>query len=85
LQLRHASLLPHCRPLCKYPCRLIPFSPISRNYWPTSGGLNLFAAFYLICRKLFLKDTGEKLAHLEKQLRSGGTISEELSRRLKEY
>jgi len=34
---------------------------------------------------LFLKDTGEKLAHLEKQLRSGGTISEELSRRLKEY
>jgi len=40
LQLRHASLLPHCRPLCKYPCRLIPFSPISRNYWPTSGGLN---------------------------------------------
>jgi hypothetical protein len=46
--------------------------------------VNLFAAFYLICRKLFLKDTGEKLAHLEKQLRSGGTISEELSRRLRE-
>jgi hypothetical protein len=46
--------------------------------------VNLFAAFYLACRKLFLKDTGEKLAHLEKQLRTGGTISEELSRRLRE-
>jgi len=46
--------------------------------------VNLFAAFYLMCRKLFLKDTGEKLAHLEKQLQSGGTISEELSRRLRE-
>jgi hypothetical protein len=46
--------------------------------------INVFAAFYLICRKVFLKDTGQKLAHLEKQLRSGGTISEELSRRLRE-
>ena len=46
--------------------------------------VNLFAALYLLCRKLFLKDTGEKLAHLEKQLRTGGTISDELSRRLRE-
>ena len=45
---------------------------------------NLFAAVYLACRKLFLKDTGRKLAHLEKQLRSGESISEELSRRLNE-
>ncbi|MDQ6706559.1 MAG: hypothetical protein M3Z85_11355 [Acidobacteriota bacterium] len=46
--------------------------------------LNLFAAVYMICRKLFLKDTGRKLAHVEKQVRSGSSISEELSRRLKE-
>jgi len=46
--------------------------------------LNLFAAVYLICRKLFLKDTGRKLAHLEKQLRTGESISEELTRRLSE-
>lgn len=45
--------------------------------------LNLFAAFYALSRKLFLKDTGRKLAHLEKQLR-GGSISEELAGRLKE-
>src|SRR5437763_1280689 len=46
--------------------------------------LNLFAAVCMICRKLFLKDTGRKLAHVEKQVRSGSSISEELSRRLNE-
>ena len=43
---------------------------------------NLFAAVYLICRTFFLKDTGRKLAHLEKQLRTGDPLAEELSRRL---
>ena len=46
--------------------------------------LNLFAGVYLLCRSLFLKDTGRKLAHLEKQLRTGDPLAEELSRRLKE-
>ena len=46
--------------------------------------VNLFAGLYAIGRKLFLKDTGRKLAHLEKQLRTGASISEELSRRLEE-
>src|SRR5215472_8364149 len=46
--------------------------------------VNLFAAIYMLCSKLFLKDTGRKLAHLEKQLRTGESISEELSERLKE-
>ena|SRR5689334_7602214 len=46
--------------------------------------INLFAAIYTISRKFFLKDTGRKLAHLEKQLRTGQSISEELSERLKE-
>ena len=45
---------------------------------------NLQAFFYLLMRKVFLKDTGQKLAHLEKELRSGGAISEELARRLEE-
>jgi hypothetical protein len=45
---------------------------------------NLTAAFYSIGRRLFLKDTGQKLAHIEKQLRTDDTISEELSHRLKE-
>ena len=46
--------------------------------------VNVFAAIHTACRKLFLKDTGRKLAHVEKQVRSGSSISEELSRRLKE-
>jgi hypothetical protein len=45
--------------------------------------INLLAAVYLVCRVVFLKDTGRKLAHLEKQLRTGA-LSEELSRRLDE-
>ena len=46
--------------------------------------VDLFAGFYMLSRKLFLKDTGRKLAHLEKQLRTGSSLSEELSERLKE-
>jgi len=44
--------------------------------------LNLFALFYLIARGLFLKETGRKLAHVEKQLRTGDTIVRDLSERL---
>ena len=47
--------------------------------------LNVFAVVYLFARKLLLKETGRKLAHVEKQLRAGETISEELSERLSEY
>ncbi|MBZ5634910.1 MAG: hypothetical protein LAO55_17450 [Acidobacteriia bacterium] len=46
--------------------------------------VNVFTAIYLICRELFLKDTGRKLAHVDKQLRSGQSISEELSRYLED-
>jgi hypothetical protein len=45
---------------------------------------NLFAAFYGLGRRLSLSDTGEKLAHVEKQLRSGGSVSAELGRLLEE-
>ena len=44
--------------------------------------VNLFALVYLLNRSLFLKDTGQKLAHIEKQIRTGSTISEELSSQL---
>jgi hypothetical protein len=43
---------------------------------------NLFTVIHLLNRKLFLKGTGRKLAHVEKQLRTGPRVSEELSRRL---
>ena len=44
--------------------------------------LNLFAFFYAINRRLFLKDTGRKLAHVEQQLRTPDTIVRDLSERL---
>jgi hypothetical protein len=44
--------------------------------------LNLFALVYLTGRGLFLKDTGRKLAHVERQLHTGDTIVRDLSERL---
>ena len=44
--------------------------------------VNLFALFYSINRRLFLKDTGRKLAHVEKQLLTPDTIAHDLSDRL---
>jgi hypothetical protein len=44
--------------------------------------LNLLAGTFTVSRRFFLKDTGRKLAHLEKQLRSRQSISEELSERI---
>lgn len=44
--------------------------------------VNLFALIYYAGRKLFLKDTGRKLAHVERQLRTGGSFAEELAQRL---
>ena len=44
--------------------------------------LNLFAAFYLAARTLFLKETGRKLAHVEKLLQTPDTIVRDLSERL---
>jgi len=43
--------------------------------------VNLYAAFFLLTRKLFLKDTGTKLVHLEKQLRDG-SMPHELGKQL---
>ena len=44
--------------------------------------LNVFALFYLLTRSLFLKDTGRKLAHVDRQLLTRDTIVGDLSERL---
>jgi hypothetical protein len=44
--------------------------------------LNVFACFYLAGRALFLKDTGRKLAHVEKLLQTPDTVVSDLSERL---
>ena len=45
---------------------------------------NLCAVVYQIVRRVTLSDTGDKLEHLEKQLRGRTTISKELSERILE-
>jgi len=69
---------------------LIPYKPLlphySRLIWTYTGTLfvNLFALMYLFARRFFLKDTGRKLAHVEKQIRTADTVSEDLSSRIEE-
>ena len=58
-----------------------------QHLWVVVGALvvaflNLFAVCYLAGRGLFLKDTGRKLAHVERQLRTADTIVRDLSERL---
>lgn len=43
---------------------------------------NVFAVVFLLARSLFLKDTGRKLAHVEKQLRTGDSVIRDLTDRL---
>jgi hypothetical protein len=40
--------------------------------------LNLCATFYAVARALFLRDSGRKLTHLDRQLKAGGVLHEEL-------
>ena len=60
---------------------------LERYLWPIVGGVtvvfvNVFSLCYLAGRQLFLKETGRKLAHVEKQLQAGDTIARDLSARL---
>ena len=77
-------LLQECQFLIPY--RHVLFMRYGGSLAAFAGALfiNLFAAVYMVCRVVFLKDTGRKLAHLEKQLRTGDPLAEELSRRLED-
>ncbi|ODS56046.1 MAG: hypothetical protein ABS36_06330 [Acidobacteria bacterium SCN 69-37] len=68
---------------------LAPFKSLilTEYLWVIVGSLvvlflNLFSAIYLIGRGLFLKDTGRKLAHVEKLLHTPDTVAHGLSERL---
>lgn len=47
--------------------------------------VNLVAVFYLIARLLFLRDAGQRLEHVDKQLAGPDTIARELSEQLREH
>jgi hypothetical protein len=60
---------------------------LPRYLWVIVGSLvvvflNLFALFYTAARRLFLKDTGRKLAHVERQLQTPDAVVRDLSERL---
>lgn len=44
---------------------------------------NLCAIYYVLARWLFLRDTGRKLGHLDRQLTTSDTVLEDLGDRLK--
>jgi hypothetical protein len=40
--------------------------------------LNLFGVYYMVARWLFLRDAGRKLTHVDRQLRSGSGLHDDL-------
>jgi hypothetical protein len=77
-------LMQTCRFLIPYRAALVHVYGPALGLWAAVAFVNIFAACYAVSRVVFLKDSGQKLAHLEKQLRSGASLSDELARRLEE-
>jgi hypothetical protein len=75
-------LLDACRFLIPY--RDVLVQDYGRTIATLAGLLfvNLFAVIYQGCRIVGLKDTGRKLRHLEKQVRSGDVLGGDLGGRL---
>lgn len=78
-------LLDECRFLIPFRRLMIEKYGTLMLAWAALLFINIYAALYFAVRKLLLKETGRKLAHVEKQLRTGPSISEELTGRLKEH
>ena len=78
------ALLNACEVLIPYRAYLL------RQYGPVLAlvtavlAVNVFAACYWLGRALFLKDTGRKLAHVEKQIREGRSLVADLADRLED-
>jgi len=78
-------LLDQCRFLIPYKSLLLQRYGAQILLFAMVLFINVYAAVYFGVRKLLLKETGRKLAHVEKQLRTGQSISQELTERLKEH
>ena len=78
-------LLDQCRFLIPYRTLLLQRYGAQILLFSAVLFINVYAAVYFGVRKLLLKETGRKLAHVEKQLRTGQSISQELTERLKEH
>jgi hypothetical protein len=78
-------LLDQCRFLIPYRTLLLQQYGTQILLFAAVLFINVYAAVYFGVRKLLLKETGRKLAHVEKQLRTGQSISDELTEHLKEH
>jgi hypothetical protein len=78
-------LLDQCRFLIPYKSLLVERYGAMILLFAAVLFTNIYAALYFGGRKLLLKETGRKLAHVEKQLRTGQSVSEELTEQLKEH
>ena len=78
-------LLDECRFLIPYRSLLLQRYGATILLFAAVLFINIYAALYFGVRKLLLKETGRKLAHVEKQLRTGQSISEDLTEQLKEH
>jgi hypothetical protein len=78
-------LLDECRFLIPYRALLLQRYGAQILLFAAALFINVYAAVYFGVRKLLLKETGRKLAHVEKQLSTGQSISRELTERLKEH
>ncbi len=63
------------------------YSIFPRYLWTVVGAIvlvfvNLFGLLYQITRSLFLKETGRKLAHVDRQLQTADAIDRDLAKRL---
>lgn len=77
-------LLEECRFLIPYRMLLLYKYGATIVVFLAALFLNVFTAVYLLCRELFLKDTGRKLLHLDNQMRHSSSILDELSRYLED-
>jgi hypothetical protein len=75
-------LLEECRFLIPYRALLLYKYGTPILVFSAALFFNVFTAVYLVCRKLFLKDTGRKLLHLDNQMRTSASLLDELSRYL---
>ena len=78
-------LLEECRFLIPYKTLLLQRYGTTILLFAAVLFVNVYAIVYFGVRKLLLKETGRKLAHVEKQLRTGQSVSEELTEQLKEH
>src|SRR5260370_6787214 len=78
-------LLDQCRFLIPYRSLLLQRYGASILLFAAVLFINIYAAVYFAVRKLLLKETGRKLAHVEKPLRTAQSISQELTEHLKEH